>query len=49
MTSFAFLFASLTNATAIASGQAASAAVDNLPPIDKAAPSDFETISFGLG
>jgi len=46
---FTFMIASLTTTPALASGQTATAAANDLPPIDIAAPSEFETISFGLG
>ena len=49
MISLAILIVPLSNATAFASGQTTSAAAGSLPPIDQAAPSEFETISFGLG
>jgi len=49
MISFTFMIASLTTAAALASGQTAASPTDSLPPIDTAAPSEFETISFGLG
>jgi len=49
MISFTFMIASLTTAAALASGQTATSAANDLPPIDTAAPSEFETISFGLG
>jgi hypothetical protein len=49
MISFTLMIASLTAATAIAGSQTATSAANGLPPIDLAAPSEFETISFGLG
>ncbi len=53
MISIAMLTLSLNNTVALASGQSATVASkelkSSLPPIDTAAPSRFETASFGLG
>jgi len=53
MISIAMLTLSLNSTVAFASGQSATVAFKeikgSLPPIDTAAPSRFETASFGLG
>ncbi len=53
MISIAMLILSLNSTVALASGQSATVASkelkSSLPPIDTAAPSRFETASFGLG
>ena len=53
MISIAMLTLSLNGTVAVGSGQSATNATkeieNSLPPIDAAAPSKFETASFGLG